>query len=64
VSAAGAVGETGVGGSEGEVVAALDALGYSPAEGRVAAREAVANLGPEASLEERVKDALRALKRG
>jgi Holliday junction DNA helicase RuvA len=64
VAAAGgtAVG-TGVSGREGEVVAALEALGYSPREGREAAREAVAALGPEASLEERVKAALRALKR-
>ena len=62
-TAGGAAAATGVGGSEGEVVAALEALGYSSREGREAAREAVANLGPGASLEERVKDALRALKR-
>ena len=46
------------GGGEAEVVAALEALGYSSREGRDAAREAVASLPPDASLEDRVKEAL------
>ena len=50
------------GGSETEVVAALEALGYSAREGREAARSAVAALPAEASLEDRVKEALRALR--
>ncbi len=50
------------GGGEAEVVAALEALGYSSREGREAARAAVANLPPEASLEDRVKEALQALR--
>lgn len=54
----------GASGSEGEVIAALEALGYSSREGREAARLAVAHLGPDSTLEERVKDALQALKRG
>ena len=51
------------GGGEAEVVAALEALGYSSREGREAARAAVAGLEASASLEERVKEALRALRR-
>jgi Holliday junction DNA helicase RuvA len=51
------------GGGEAEVVAALEALGYSSREGRDAARTAVASLGPGASLEDRVKEALQALRR-
>ncbi len=51
------------GGGEGEVVAALQALGYSPPEARTAARAALAGSGPAASLEERVKAALRTLVR-
>ncbi len=50
------------GGGETEVVAALEALGYSPREGREAARIAVSALGPGASLEDRVKEALQALR--
>ncbi len=50
------------GGSEAEVVAALEALGYTSREGREAARAAVANLPPGASLEDRVKEALQALR--
>jgi Holliday junction DNA helicase RuvA len=50
------------GGSEAEVVAALEALGYSSREGREAARSAVAGLPPDASLEDRVKEALQALR--
>lgn len=51
------------GGGEAEVVAALEALGYSSREGREAARAAVAGLDASASLEDRVKEALRALRR-
>ena len=51
-----AVGET-------EVVAALQALGYSAGEAREAAREAVVGGAPGDSLEERVKVALRTLRR-
>ncbi len=50
------------GGGEAEVVAALEALGYSSREGRDAARTAVAALPPEASLEDRVKEALQTLR--
>jgi Holliday junction resolvasome RuvABC DNA-binding subunit len=64
VAAAGSGGGgTGPGASESEVVGALQALGYTPAESREAARFAVAGLAPGASLEERVKAALRALRR-
>ena len=59
--AAGAVagGEAG----EGEVVAALQAFGYSLSEARVASRAALAETGIGSSLEERVKAALRSLVR-
>jgi holliday junction DNA helicase RuvA len=50
------------GGGEAEVMAALEALGYSSREGREAARTAVATLEPGASLEDRVKEALQALR--
>jgi holliday junction DNA helicase RuvA len=53
----------GVGSAETEVVAALQALGYSATEAREAARRAVASLPAGASLEDRVKGALRALRR-
>ena len=57
-----AAGAGGVG--EGDVVAALQALGYSLAEARDASRAALAEPGAgEASLEERVKAALRTLLR-
>ena len=49
--------------SEGEVVAALQALGYSLAEAREASRTALADVGVDSSLEERVKAALRSLLR-
>jgi Holliday junction DNA helicase RuvA len=49
--------------TEGEVVAALQALGYTLAEAREAARTAVA-AGPGATLEDRVKAALRAISGG
>jgi len=61
VDAAGA-GAVSDGGGEAEVVAALETLGYTSREGREAARAAVANLGPDASLEDRVKEALQALR--
>ena len=58
VAAAGAARRAG-GGGESEVVAALEALGYTSREGREAARAAVAGLDAGASLEDRVKEALR-----
>jgi Holliday junction DNA helicase RuvA len=63
LAAAGASGGAGVGSAESEVVAALQALGYSATEAREAARGAVAALPVGTSLEERVKGALRALRR-
>ena len=68
VAAAGGVGgggggAGGAGTSESEVMGALQALGYTPGESREAARLAVAGLGPGSSLEERVKSALRSLRR-
>ncbi len=50
-------------GSEGEVVAALQALGYSLGEAREASRLAVNHAAAGAGLEERVKAALRTLLR-
>lgn len=50
--------------SENEVVAALQALGYSPGEAREASRLAVSDPAVGAGLEERVKAALRTLLRG
>lgn len=61
VDAAGST-ATSDGGGEAEVVAALEALGYSSREGREAARAAVAVLPPETSLEDRVKEALQSLR--
>ncbi len=52
-----------VGTTESEVVAALQALGYSQPEARDAARAAAADSAPAASLEDRVKAALRRLSR-
>ena len=63
VSAAGAGFRSGAGSAESEVVAALQALGYSSSEARESARGAVASLPVGASLEERVKAALRVLRR-
>jgi Holliday junction DNA helicase RuvA len=48
---------------EGEIVAALQALGYSLAEAREASRRALTDVGVESTLEERVKAALRSLLR-
>ncbi|HEY7598591.1 MAG TPA: Holliday junction branch migration protein RuvA [Candidatus Limnocylindrales bacterium] len=53
----------GTGSAESEVVAALQALGYTSAEAREASRGAVAALPVGTSLEERVKAALRVLRR-
>ena len=67
VAAAGvAVSGAAIGGSaagEGEIVAALQALGYSLAEAREASRAALLDVGVESNLEERVKAALRSLLR-
>jgi Holliday junction DNA helicase RuvA len=49
--------------SEGEVVGALQALGYSPGEAREASRLALSDPSVGAGLEERVKAALRTLLR-
>jgi Holliday junction DNA helicase RuvA len=49
--------------SEGEIVAALQALGYSLGEARDASRVALADVGVGSSLEDRVKAALRSLLR-
>jgi len=48
---------------EGEIVAALQALGYSLGEAREASRAALAEAGVASTLEERVKAALRSLLR-
>ena len=61
--AAGGVGGKSAGSAESETVAALQALGYTASEAREAARGAVATLPVGASLEERVKAALRVLRR-
>jgi Holliday junction DNA helicase RuvA len=66
VAAAGAasgIGEGGGAAAESEVIAALQALGYSSSEARDAGRGAVAALPPGSSLEDRVKAALRVLRR-
>ena len=61
-TAAAAAGE-GPAGGETEVVAALQALGYSTAEARAAAQAAMAGVPVSSSLEDRVKAALRTLLR-
>ncbi len=61
VAALGVAGQPG--GSEGDVVGALQALGYSLVEAREASRIAIGLAGAGASLEERVKAALRVLAR-
>jgi Holliday junction DNA helicase RuvA len=66
VASAGAAGSAAAGGKpagESEVLAALQALGYTASEARDASRAALAELPAGASLEERVKAALRALRR-
>jgi Holliday junction DNA helicase RuvA len=62
ISAAGTAAPGG-GASDGDVVAALQALGYSLAEARDAARSTVAMAAAGTSLEDRVKAALRGLAR-
>ena len=62
ISAAGTA-ALGGGASDGDVVAALQALGYSLAEARDAARSTVAMAAAGTSLEDRVKAALRGLAR-
>jgi Holliday junction DNA helicase RuvA len=61
VAALGVAGQPG--GSEGDVVGALQALGYSLVEAREASRIAIGMAGAGSSLEERVKGALRVLAR-
>jgi Holliday junction DNA helicase RuvA len=66
VTAAGVAAAAAIGGQEageGEVVAALQALGYSLGEAREASRAAIAMTKPTDSLEDRVKAALRTLVR-
>lgn len=60
VAGAGAIGGTA---GEGEVVAALQALGYSLGEAREASRAALSEVGVGSTLEDRVKAALRSLLR-
>ncbi|HEY7523382.1 MAG TPA: Holliday junction branch migration protein RuvA [Candidatus Limnocylindrales bacterium] len=61
--AAAAMATTSGAAGEGEIVAALQALGYSLTEAREASRAALADVGIGGSLEERVKAALRSLLR-
>ena len=61
--AAGPAGPAAGGAGEGDVVAALQALGYSLAEAREASRAALTGDGAAGTLEERVKAALRTLLR-
>ena len=65
VSAAGAsaIGAGAAGAAESEVVAALQALGYTASEARSSAAAALSALPVGASLEDRVKAALRVLRR-
>ncbi|HEY4634857.1 MAG TPA: Holliday junction branch migration protein RuvA, partial [Candidatus Limnocylindrales bacterium] len=66
VAAAGVAASTaapGAGAAESEVVAALQALGYSLAEARDASRSALADASIGGTLEDRVKAALRSLVR-
>ena len=63
VAAVGTTAASAADASEGEVVAALQALGYSLGEARQASRAAMTDLDVGSSLEERVKAALRTLLR-
>jgi Holliday junction DNA helicase RuvA len=63
VAAAAGVGASGIGAAESEVIAALQALGYSLAEAREASRVALADATIGGTLEDRVKAALRSLLR-
>ena len=62
-TAASAAIAAGEGAGEGDVVAALQALGYSPGEARAASRASIAESPAGAGLEDRVKAALRTLLR-
>jgi holliday junction DNA helicase RuvA len=63
VAAASGIGTSGIGAAESEVIAALQALGYSLAEAREASRVALADATIGGTLEDRVKAALRSLLR-
>jgi Holliday junction DNA helicase RuvA len=63
VAASAVAGAAGIGAAESEVVAALQALGYSLAEAREASRVALADATIGGTLEDRVKAALRSLLR-
>jgi Holliday junction DNA helicase RuvA len=63
IAAASVAAAAGVGAAESEVVAALQALGYSPGEAREASRIALADATIGGTLEDRVKAALRSLLR-
>jgi Holliday junction DNA helicase RuvA len=63
VSVAAAGGLAGAEAGEGEIVAALQALGYSLGEAREASRAALSEVGVGSTLEDRVKAALRSLLR-
>ena len=63
IAASSVAGGAGIGAAESEVVGALQALGYSLPEAREAARVGLGMAGAQASLEERVKAALRVLAR-
>jgi Holliday junction DNA helicase RuvA len=63
VAAASGLTAGGIGAAESEVVAALQALGYSLAEARQASRTALADATIGGTLEDRVKAALRSLAR-
>jgi len=60
---AGSAAASGAASGEGDIVAALQALGYTLAEARSASRDALADRAIGASLEDRVKAALRTLLR-
>jgi Holliday junction DNA helicase RuvA len=62
-ASASAAAVAGAGAGEGDVVAALQALGYSLAEARAASRASIAESPVGADLEDRVKAALRTLLR-
>lgn len=63
IAAASVAGGAGIGAAESEVVAALQALGYSLAEAREASRIALSDTRIGGTLEDRVKAALRSLLR-
>ena len=63
IAASSVAGAAGIGAAESEVVAALQALGYSLAEAREASRIALSDTKIGGTLEDRVKAALRSLLR-